>query len=443
VALNPQQIIDEIVALSKDKRICIAYSGGVDSHVLLHILANSPIPKLKDSIAIYIDHGLNSESSQWRQHCAAIAGGLNVDFCHISVDVSNIKELGMEAAARQARYQAFQNKLTQDDVLLTAQHQHDQAETLLLQLLRGAGPKGLSAMATQSQMDQMHLIRPLLSVSQADILAYAKQHRLQWIEDPSNSDTQWNRNYIRHTLWPIIEERWPSAATTISRSAAHCAETSELMAELALQDLALLNIQYGDPKIAITPLLTLSPARLRNALRHIIEWKQFLLPSTACLQKVIDDVCLAKQNRVPVVSWTGVEVRRYQDDLYFMSPLAEHDGLQQLPCNNSNELVLQNKQVLSWQIAPQGINEQFISFGLTIRYRQGGEKIKLQGHTHHKTLKHLFQEWQIPPWQRERIPLIFKDDELVAVAGHCVSDSVASSSPETTYIPMVTDIDSH
>ncbi|NQY26562.1 MAG: tRNA lysidine(34) synthetase TilS [Piscirickettsiaceae bacterium] len=438
MALNPQNIIDEIVRLSKNKRVCIAYSGGVDSHVLLHILANNPNPKLKNCIAIHIDHGLNPDSRQWTQHCAAIAEQLNVDFCNIKIDVQNIKELGMEAAARQARYHAFQNTLTQDEVLLTAQHQNDQAETLLLQLLRGAGPKGLSAMAMQSQMGQMQLLRPLLSVSQADIVAYAKQYQLQWIEDPSNLETQWNRNYIRHTIWPIIEQRWPSAAITISRSAAHCAEASELMADLAQQDLASLNIQYNDSKIAISPLLTLSPARLRNALRYIIEWKQLPLPSTICLQKIIDDVCLAKQDSVPIVSWTGVEVRRYHDALYFMLPLAEHDGAERLSCNNTNELALQNQQVMSWQSAPQGINQQLISSGLTIRYRQGGEKIKPQGHAHHKTLKHLFQQWNIPTWQRERIPLIFKDDELIVVVGHCISDSMLSSTQEITYIPMIT-----
>ncbi len=438
MALNPQHIIDDIVALTTNKHICIAYSGGVDSHVLLHILATSQHPDLQSLSAIHIDHGLNEKSKQWTQHCAAIANDLKLDLSCITVEVNAIKEVGMEAAARRARYEAFQNTRSENDVLLTAQHQHDQAETLLLQLLRGAGPKGLAAMAKQSTLGTTQLIRPLLAVSQADILAYAKQHKLKWIEDPSNSETQWSRNYLRHTIWPSIEQRWPSAATTLSRSAEHCAEASELMAELAQQDLDLLGIETQSPNIAISPLLTLSPARLRNALRHIIECKQLPLPSTACLQKLIDEVCLAKQDSSPILTWTGVEVRRYQDNLYITSPLEMHDETQQISCQSLETITLPTKQILHWQASEKGLSKSLILSGIELGFRQGGEKIQPQDHAHHKTLKHLFQEWQIPPWQRDRIPLIFKDDELIAVVGYCISDSVVNGKEKERYIPVAT-----
>ncbi len=435
--LNTQKIIDDIVHCTIRKKIWVAYSGGVDSHVLLHLLAAANHPDIKSIYAIHIDHGLHSDSSKWTQHCAAVASDLMVEFCNIKVTVADIDQLGMEAAARTARYQAFQQQLTANDVLLTAQHQEDQAETLLLQLFRGAGPKGLAAMAAQFPLGDAEAIRPLLNVSQQDILAYAQQHQLQWIEDPSNSDTRWNRNYIRHTVWPDIEQRWPSAAKTISRSAEHCAEASELLDELAMLDLANLAMDEAKDSLPIYGLLTLSPPRCRNLLRYYLTLRPFPMPSTACLQQVIDEVCLAKQDSNPMVSWSEVEVRRYQDQLYIMSPLAKHDDNQIIDCSSLQDITLSDGRTLSWQPMEQGISEQTITAGLTVRFRQGGEQIQPQGHSHHKSVKNLLQEWAIPPWQRDRIPLLYNDEELVAVADYCVSDNFAVAKGEQGYFPKL------
>jgi len=380
-------LIDEIIRLASGRNIWVAYSGGVDSHMLLHLLATAELPDSTILHAIHIDHGLHPNSAEWSQHCADIAAELNILFHCVKVNVNDIETLGMEAAARAARYQALQQALTDDDVLLTAQHQQDQAETLLLQLLRGAGPKGLSAMAEQSQLGVTVLIRPMLNTSQSDILSYAHQHQLQWIDDPSNLETRWNRNYIRHTLWPDISERWPSAAKTLSRSAQHCAEASELMAELAQQDLANLGVKNNSQSLTISKLLMLSPARYRNVLRYFIELQQLPLPSTTCLQKVIDEVCLAKQDSMPVVCWDGVEVRRYQDQLYIMPPLEKHDVNQVVEIDSLGDVNLGDSRILTWKKSTEyGINQNIITNGLTVRFRQGGEKIQLQGQTQHKTL---------------------------------------------------------
>ena len=437
MVLNLHDIIDEIVSRNTEKRIWVAYSGGVDSHVLLHLLATANHPELTAIHAIHIDHGLNPDSDDWAQHCADIAKNLNVVFSCKKVDVKNIDTLGMEAAARTARYQALQQGMTQDDVLLTAQHQQDQAETLLLQLLRGAGPKGLSAMIRQFQLGETSVMRPLLNISQSDILAYANHHQLQWIDDPSNVETRWNRNYIRHNVWPVIEQRWPAASKTLSRSAEHCAEASELLAELAQQDLDQLGMDCEADCLSIPQLLTLSSSRCRNLLRHFLIWKQLPLPSTACLQQVIDEVCLAKPDSMPVVSWQDVELRRYQQQLYFMSPLTKHDNSQVISCNGVEDVTINDDQVLTWQKVAVGINEQLIKAGLTIHFRQGGERIKPQGQSHHKSLKHLFQQWTIPPWQRDRIPLLFCGDELVAVVGHCISDDAIVTKGQQGYFPTL------
>ena len=432
--LNPQSVIADIVRLANGRKIWLAYSGGIDSHVLLHILATSKATELVDFEVVHIDHGLQSISKKWTQHCASVCAALKVKFQCLTVNVSDIAGLGLEAAARKARYDGIASLVS--PIVLTAQHQHDQAETLLLQLLRGAGPKGLSAMARESQLDSITLIRPLLAVAQADIIAYANQHGLQWIEDPSNIETRWNRNYIRHDLWPLIELRWPSAAKTLSRSAKHCAEANELMIELAQQDLPLLLTQQN--ALSIACLLALSPARQRNVLRYYIESLNFSLPSTTNLQRIIDEVCLAASDKTPLVSWTGVEVRRYQDDLYFMTPLSLHKAVETSQCNGLEPVHLDTRDTLTWQmVIGQGLSSQTLSRGLTIRFRCGGEQIVLAGQQQHKSLKHLFQQWQVPTWQRDRIPLIYCEDVLIAVVGYAYADGYVAIDQEQGFIPSL------
>ncbi len=436
--LNPQQIVDNLVTITAGKPIWLAYSGGVDSHVLLHVLATTKHPELNLVSAVHVDHGLQSESKQWSKHCENVCLALGVDYQCLQVHVSDIETLGMEAAARLARYQAFEQILSSGDVLLTAQHQHDQAETLLLQLLRGAGPKGLASMAKTSSLGEVELVRPLLDVPQSDLVSYAQQHELEWIEDPSNADTRWTRNYLRHKIWPQIEQRWPQAETTLSRSAQHCAEASELLEDLAVQDMTLLNIDVEANCLFISKIMSLSPARQRNVLRHYIEQRDFSLPSTTVLQAIIDDVCLAAQDKEPLVCWGNAEARRYQDKLYIEMPLSTHDKTSNIGLKNFKPVPLQNNQSLSWQSAiGEGLHDEIMHKDLRLAYRQGGERIRLQHHEHHQSLKHLFQQWQIPPWQRDRIPLLFCGEKLVAVVGNGWSDEYAAKEGQQGYLPVV------
>lgn len=431
-------LIEQVIASCTDKAIWLAYSGGVDSHVLLHLLAANEKLSSARLHAIHIDHGLHQHSAQWAEHCAQTAKALGVDFRCIKVDVSTNDTEGLEAAARRARYQAIAEQLSKDDVVLTAQHQDDQAETLLLQLLRGAGPKGLSAMAGLSSLGEAQMLRPLLDITRADIQAYADQQQLQWIEDPSNADNQFNRNYLRHQVWPVITQRWPSASKTLSRSAQYCAEADALLAELAELDLAALTLAPDGNSLPVEGLLSLSPARCRNLLRYFIASHQFSLPSAVTLQRIIDEVCLAAEDSTPMIQWQGIEVRRYRGEVFFLAPMHSIDVSLSFLCTTADDLMLFEACCLTWLLVDNlGISQAMFDDGLQIGFRQGGEKIRLQGHQHHKSLKQLCQEWAIPPWQRDRIPLLFHDNELIAVVGYGLSEQCVLAPGVQGYLPMI------
>ncbi len=430
-----QNIIDDVIAISKGKRVWIAYSGGIDSHVLLHLLATSDRCELKKLHAIHINHGLHPDSNTWTQHCSEIATGLQVAFTNINVVVDNIASLGMEAAARQARYQAIQSAVSEDDVILTAQHQHDQAETLLLQLLRGAGPKGLAGMANITKLGSAQLVRPFLAVSQTDIVAYATRHDLKWIDDPSNVETRWARNYIRHDLWPKIEQRWPAAAKTLSRSAQHCAEAAQLLDELAQIDIkTLVDIRNS---LSISQLVRLNTARQRNVLRYFIGLHTSSLPSTICLEQILTEVCHAREDANPLVQWADVEARRYQDRLYIKASENSHDPKRVVTLSDLAPIKLDDDRCLLWQQGVgQGLSKATIESGLTVKFRQGGERIKLS-ESHHSSLKHLFQQWAVPPWLRDSIPLIYREHELIAVVGYGLAEAYTVAEREQGYLPVI------
>ncbi|NQY51433.1 MAG: tRNA lysidine(34) synthetase TilS [Piscirickettsiaceae bacterium] len=436
--LNQQQILNDLVKSTTGGRIWLAYSGGVDSHVLLHLLATANHPHLNFIATIYVNHNLQYESKKWAKHCSDICLGLEIKHYNLDIKVENIDILGIEAAARAMRYRSIEQLLIRGDILLTAQHQHDQAETLLLQLLRGAGPKGLSSMAKQSLIGDIRLLRPLLHTSHTDIMLYAQQHKLQWIEDPSNLDIHRNRSYIRNKIWPMIEKRWPQAGEIIGRAAQHCAEANKLLEELAEHDMNLLEFNKISDTLPISRLLTLSSSRQRNLLRYYIKYRQYPLPSTKVLQSIIDQVCLASKDGEPLVNWADVEVRRYKDQLYLMNPLKPHDISQLVFVQGTNDLVLQSDKMLTWsKLMGIGLTKSIVSKELHIGFRQGGEFMKLHGHNHHQSLKNLFQIWKIPPWLRNRIPLIFYNSDLIAVVGYGVCDKFAVSKCQEGFLPII------
>ncbi len=419
------EILQESLSpLLENQKLIVAYSGGLDSHVLLHALSRLRHHGLKQSIlAVHIDHGLQDESAQWAQHCEAVAYELHIPIKCQQVVVDQQKGLSLEAAARAARYLALASYLSEQDVLLTAHHENDQAETLMLQLLRGAGPKGLAAMPLKKSFSRGWHVRPLLFVSKQGFLQYARQNKLEWIEDPSNQLDKFDRNFWRNKVNPVIQQRWPSQAKTLCRAARLQAETVGLLDEVAAEDLARVeNNQLGT--LVIEKLKGLSEARMKNCLRYWIKQSGLPAPSEIKLNTLCGQMLTAKQDAQPSVTWGGGEIRRYQGELYAMEPLAEFDHKQVVAWADTSKPLLIAGLKTSLSINLLKAEGLWIAKDrpISIRFRQGGEVIKPAGRGIQKDLKKLFQEWGVPPWERARVPLIYFGEELVAVYKFTIAD---------------------
>ncbi|MCK4709721.1 MAG: tRNA lysidine(34) synthetase TilS, partial [Gammaproteobacteria bacterium] len=286
-------------------RFIVAYSGGLDSHVLLHLMHACQF----NTLAVYIDHGLQDKSSSWSAHCASVCKALEIPFQSISVNAQPDKGQSTEASARGARYKALAEVMQAGDILLTAQHLHDQAETFILQLLRTAGPAGLSAMPEVKSFAAGYHLRPLLKTQRSELEAYAKQQQLSWIEDPSNTDQNYDRNFLRHSVVPVLQKRWPSINQTLSNASLLQAEASELMTELAAIDAE--GMIDGDT-LDIRQLQQLSSARQKNSIRYWLQQLSLDIPTAKRLDEILGPMLTAADDKSPLVSWSQTEVRRFQ-----------------------------------------------------------------------------------------------------------------------------------
>lgn len=420
-----------LAVLPPAARYYVAFSGGLDSQVLLHALAQLRDELAAPVAAIHIHHGLSPNADRWAAQCRAACAALGVPLEVREVQARPVDGEGREAAARAARYAAFADILEADDVLLTAHHQDDQAETLLLMLLRGAGVAGLAGMPACRGLGRGRLARPLLPLSRQALRDYAVHHGLTWVEDESNFDTSLQRNFLRHEVLPRLRDGWPAADRALARSAAHLGEAAELLAELAAGDVAAL-AGAGTDTLSVAGLLTLSPARRRNALRYWIVQCGLPLPSTVQLQRIEREALAARADAEPQVAWPGAEVRRYRDRLYALAPLAPPP-----------------EQTLSWDLQrplslPAGLGTLLAEPGrgaglarvrcagarITVGFRRGGERCAPAGRGEHHALKKLLQEAGVPPWQRARIPLLFVDDQLAQVVGHWACRPFAAAEHE-------------
>lgn len=396
----------------------VAYSGGLDSHVLLYALAS--LRDLNASIkmrAVHVNHGLHVDADDWAQHCRDVCDALSVPLLIESVSIDEDADQSIEHLARQARYAVLEKALKTGEVLLTAHHQEDQAETVLLQLLRGAGPQGLSAMRASRSFAESLLMRPLLPFSRQALLEYAQRECLDWIEDESNNDQRFDRNFLRHDIFPRLKTRWPAATRVLSRAAGHCSEMVELAQDLAQLDLEAIR---HDHCVSLDKLLLLSESRQHNVVRYWIQNLGFQLPSAVKLRQIFETVIVAAPDRSPVVAWEGVEIRRYRHRLYALDP----DAIKPVP----PDTVIPWRNLSEALQLPLGLGALLPSMlpeelpkeaqAITIRFRQvdqGAERLKLPGQKHHHSLKNLFQEQGIPPWQRSRVPLIYQGEALVGV----------------------------
>jgi tRNA(Ile)-lysidine synthase len=400
----------------------------MDSHVLLHLCA-----ALRDTgtpfefHAIHVHHGLQREADAWSEHCAAICQAHAIPLLNLKVDARAKPGESQEDAARTARYAAIAAHLAAGDLLLTAQHRDDQAETLLLQLLRGAGLAGLAAMPAWAPLGPGSLARPLLEHSRAELLAYAHAQKLAWIEDPSNQNERYDRNFLRRRILPVLQQRWPSCAKTLSRSARHCAEASQRLDELA-QDLYQSTLRADGQSLSIAKLQAFHRADQKLVLRHWLKASGLRMASAALMDRILHEALPAAPGKNPVIAWREGEVRRYRDGLHLLAPLPAFDASLDLPWDGAAPLTLPDGNgVLSASLVDgMGLNPLIWSTAdIRIRYRQGGERCRLPRRAGSHELKKLFQEAGIAPWLRERAPLVYLNGELAAVAGWWVCQSCA------------------
>lgn len=387
---------------------CVAYSGGLDSTVLLHMARAAGLPGLS---ACHVHHGLQPAADDWARQCQAQCAAWSVPMQLLRVQVAADHPQGPESAARTARYAALSAALPRGTVLMTAHHAGDQAETVLLRLLRGTGIEGLAAMQPLSVFGAdditQTLWRPLLKLPRAALLAYAQQHGLQWLEDPHNQQPRYARSWLRANVMPLLRQRWPDADAQLGRAAEHAADAAELLQGLAEQLLP--TAQSDDGGLSISRLLALSAPQRRLLLRH---WLRLLaLPpvAAALLHKLDAEVLMARADAMPLLCWPGGEFRRYRDRLYAGAPLPPPPELFCLTWDGAASLRLPAGlgQLSSDQPQP-----------MQVRFATGGERIKPAGDAHTRTLRLLCQQAGIPPWWRLRLPLVFIDNKLVSVAGH-------------------------
>lgn len=492
LVMDAATLADWLVIHGSASRYWIGYSGGLDSYVLLHLSARLGQTAGRFCFAaVHIHHGLQPTAEAWAEHCAEVCAQLGVPFHLMRVDAKPQSGQSPEEAARNARYRAFEDLLGKDEALLTAQHADDQAETVLLQLLRGAGLAGLAAMPEAMPLGRGVLLRPLLGWSRDALQQYAINHGLRWVEDPSNRDTAYDRNFIRHQIMPLLAGRWPGVAATLGRTARHCAEAQGQLNRLA-DDLLLaagdndidaatstnsglalaatslpstLSTNTVDLSAASAPslrqgmpnpmdrdvtrrpyapamdadspcrhddslllksaALTLSVTRLRQwrapeqrlVLRHWLKNQGFRAPSAAVLQRIIAEALFAAGDRNPRVAWCEGEVRRHRDRLYALRPLPELDTTAVYAWDGRQPLLLPGNGLLeAGEGQGPGIRSEYLDGALEVRYRRGGERCRLLGRAGSHALKKLFQETQqVPPWVRERMPLLYIDGQLAAV----------------------------
>lgn len=470
-------VLEDAVGPLPDAPLCVGFSGGLDSAVLLHLLASSPEAHERGLRAMHVHHGLQERADDWAAHCRDVCAALSVPLTIHHVTVPRDSGLGIEGAARQARRAAFAEQLGDSEVLALAHHLDDQAETFLLRALRASGPDGLAAMPAWRPFARGHLWRPLLHVPRAALERYAHAHGLLWIDDPSNTDVSFDRNFLRQRVLPLLRERWPRAAASMARSAALCGEASGLLADEDARALRACALAVGaaptemiaapsvatgsappprlgtpaattrlgppaapeatSPSLSRAALIALPSARRARVLRRWID--ELGLPPLPAggIARIESEVLPARGDADAAFEWAGASVRAWRDWLHAeraQPPLpadweARWDGREPLSLPGGGLLELR----VSVEAASAAIGESAVDTRsgharpppdapaftppLIVHPRHGGERITLPGRSHSHSLKHVLQESGIPPWERARLPLLSSAEGEVLAAG--------------------------
>lgn len=412
----------------------VAFSGGTDSTALLHAAAARADDAPGTLRAIHIDHGLHPDSPLWSDHCRRICDAIGVPIVVRCLHLEPIPGESLEATAREARYRALAAVLRPGDLMLTAHNQDDQAETLLLALLRGSGVHGLAAMPREAELGQGRLVRPLLDLPRTTLEQYVRSCGLSWIEDPSNASVRMDRNYLRNSVVPLLRVRWPGLSATLSRSAGHCAEAAYLVDGLASE---LMDACAGahPGALGIRALGALERSRCKAVLRLWLRRRGFALPDRRHLARILDEVLPARADADPLVAWSGCEVRRYRDDLFALAPLPPPPSALTIRRAPSGvPPVLELPSGLGWLQWPDASKvaerTRWPDGAPTVRFGSTGQTCRPRSRSRRRTLKNLFQEAGIPRWLRPYVPLVFSGETLIAVAGICACHDAAHEMPQ-------------
>lgn len=402
-----------LTALPPTAALCVAFSGGPDSTALLHALAQLPAARVRGLRALHIDHGLNPDSGRWAQHCLDLCVGLDIPCQVIAVQVDTGGGIGIEAAARDARYDAFARELRAGEHLLLGHHRDDQAETVLLKLLRGAGPEGLGGMRRLRPFAQGQLWRPLLALTRRQLGEYVIAHHLSVIDDPSNDDTRMARNHLRREVLPLLSRHWPQAVDSIVHSAALSRQAADSLRHawmIAFQTLHDPNTRSLDAH----GWLALDRALREPLLDHWLHDLGLPAPTTA-QRRQIERQCGARAGQQPCIQWRGAELHLWRGRMWATAPARVLDLAWQQHWLGE-PLQLPDGGTLSLSDPTARLNEPVL-----VHLRRGGERIKPAGDAHTRELRDLFQRAGMPPWQRAAVPLIDAGDELVAVADRWIN----------------------
>ncbi len=416
--------------LPAQSRILIGLSGGVDSVVLLHLL-HQLAPKFSWQLsALHVHHGISQNADAWAKFCSELCANYKTPLFIEHVDIAPLREQhGIEASARKLRHAAFAKQPC--DIVALAHHADDQSETLLLQLLRGAGVRGAGAMPLIAKRDTLlNLLRPLLHCTRQEILDYATEYRLQWIEDESNADDSYPRNFIRNRVLPLLSEKFPTYRDTLARSAEHFAEANSLLDELAQQDAVQ---AIAGQTMAVTALQSLTPPRAKNLLRYFLHRLGAPMPQAVQLNEMMKQLCNSGEDAVVCINFGDWQVRRYQGRVYVLHALGEFDKNIVMSWHGEAQLdwPALNASVQFKYTQGAGISlEKLQRAPVTLRLRQGGETLRPYSKAATRTLKNLLQEHHIPPWQRDRLPLLYCGEELVCVLGVAIEEIYQSAGYE-------------
>lgn len=432
--LGPDALADALSGLGDAPRWYVAFSGGVDSTVLLHLLtrwcdANPGAPPLT---AIHVNHGLQGDADAWGNHCESLCKKMHIPLLHRRVEV-RAGSRGLEAAARDARYRIFERQLRPGEVLFLGHHNDDQVETFFLRLLRGAGVRGLAAMPAQRPLGGGLLARPLLAFSRAEVEAYAARHDLRWVEDPSNLDRGLDRNFLRAEVLPLLASRWPGYRRTVSRTGAHMAASASLVDALLPVPETVRSVM-GDLGIPLAALGDLTGEGAAQTLRNWLQVAGFRAPDSGPLWEFLRQLGEAGARSRPRLQCSDYTLQRYRDAVYLLpAPAAPAEVSLTLAPGECLDIPGVGRVAL--EPAPAGGLTLTARERARLAWRGGGERCRLQGREGSRSLKKLLQESGVPPWWRARIPLLFLGDELLAVGklGACHSsrwrDSAGGDGP--------------